>query len=114
MSVRGLRGEAIAKHGKAAHGFFLCRFVLQYIPVLGQETVFETDNVRCNPGRGHNEDTIAVTVRASKRPKGPPIAVIFYKLLLACALTRHSREVLGIYGYRKEGAVTVFRRNAGA
>ena len=52
VKVRGLRREAIAKHGKAADGFFPRGFVLQYIPVLCQETVFESDNVGRNPGRG--------------------------------------------------------------
>jgi hypothetical protein len=47
-----LQGEAITKHGKAADGFFLCGLVLQYIPVLCQETVFESDNVGGNPSRG--------------------------------------------------------------
>jgi hypothetical protein len=40
--------ECVAKHGKAADGFFLCGFVLQYIPVLSQETVFESDNIGRN------------------------------------------------------------------
>ena len=47
-----LRGEAITKHGKAADGFFPSGFVLQYIPMLSQKTVFESDNVGRNPGRG--------------------------------------------------------------
>src|SRR5580692_6179239 len=47
---RGLRWEAIAKHGKATHGFFLRGFVLQHVPVLCQETVFESDNIGRNPG----------------------------------------------------------------
>jgi hypothetical protein len=42
----------LAKHGKVTDGFFLCGFVLQYIPVLGQETVFESDNVGGDPGSG--------------------------------------------------------------
>src|SRR5580700_3922560 len=50
VKVRGLRWEAIAKHGKTTHGFFLCGLVLQHIPVLCQETVFESDNVGRNPG----------------------------------------------------------------
>src|SRR5580704_11064422 len=50
--VRGLRREAIAKHREAADGFFPRGFVLQYIPVLSQKTVFESDNVGRNPGRG--------------------------------------------------------------
>jgi hypothetical protein len=45
-----LRGEAITKHGKAADGLLLYGLVLQYIPVLCQETVFESDNVCSNPG----------------------------------------------------------------
>src|SRR6201998_349513 len=52
MEVRGLRREAIAKHGKAADGFFPRGFVLQYIPMLGQKAVFESDNVGRNQGRG--------------------------------------------------------------
>src|SRR5579863_2637885 len=52
VKVRGLRREAIAKHGKTTHRFFLCGFVLEYIPVLGQETIFESDNVGRDPGRG--------------------------------------------------------------
>src|SRR5271156_1144499 len=54
-----LRGEAVTKHGKAADGFCLCGFVLQYIPVLCQETVFESDNVGRNPGRwpSHSGET---------------------------------------------------------
>src|SRR5580692_10218648 len=47
---RGLRWEAIAKHGKATHRFFLRGFVLQHVPVLCQETVFESDNIGRNPG----------------------------------------------------------------
>jgi hypothetical protein len=47
-----LRGEAVTKHGKAADGFLLCGFVLQHIPVLSQETVFESDNVSRDPGCG--------------------------------------------------------------
>ena len=52
MKGRGLRREAIAKHGKAADGFFPSGFVLQYIPVLSQKAVLESDNVGRNPGRG--------------------------------------------------------------
>ena len=52
MKVRDLRREPIAKHGKAADGFFPRGFVLQYIPMLSQKTVFESDNVGRNPGRG--------------------------------------------------------------
>ena len=33
----------------------MCGFVLQYIPVLSQETVFESDNVGGNPGRGPSQ-----------------------------------------------------------
>src|SRR6202035_576190 len=44
--------EDIAKHGKAADRFFPRGFVLQYIPMLSQKAVFESDNVGCNPGRG--------------------------------------------------------------
>src|SRR6202045_750223 len=51
VKVRGLRREAIAKHGKAADGFFPRGFVLQYIPMLNQKTFFESDNVGRNPGR---------------------------------------------------------------
>src|ERR1700757_462790 len=51
VKVRGLRREAIAKHGKAADRFLPCGFVLQYIPVLGQETIFKSDNIGRNPGR---------------------------------------------------------------
>jgi hypothetical protein len=46
-----LRREAVAKHGEAADGLGLDRFVLQHIPVLGQETVFKPNNVSRNPGR---------------------------------------------------------------
>src|SRR5579863_3696566 len=52
VKVRDLRREAIAKHGKAADGFFPSGFVLQYIPMLGQKAVFESDNVGRNPGGG--------------------------------------------------------------
>jgi hypothetical protein len=47
-----LRGESITKHGKAADGFGLGRLVLQDIPMLLKETVFESDNVGGDPGRG--------------------------------------------------------------
>ena len=52
VQVRVLRGEAIAKHGKTTHRFFPRGLVLQHIPVLCQETVFESDNVGRDPGRG--------------------------------------------------------------
>src|SRR5580698_14062 len=52
VKVRDLPREAIAKHGKAADGFFPSGFVLQYIPVLSQKAVLESDNVGRNPGRG--------------------------------------------------------------
>src|ERR1700751_2821377 len=84
VKVRGLCREAIAKHGKTTHGFFLFGFVLEYIPVLGQETVFESDNVRCNPGRGPshpsepamrddvvafcNNDLVFIAQRIGRRP----------------------------------------------
>jgi hypothetical protein len=47
-----LRGKAITKHRQAADGLGLSRLILQHILVLCQETVFESDNVGGNPGRG--------------------------------------------------------------
>jgi hypothetical protein len=35
--------------------------------------------------------------------------LIFYKLPVSCALSRHSQELLGIHGHGKEGTVTVSR-----
>jgi hypothetical protein len=65
---------------------------------LGSTVDFRTNHslrqVRClgrgpyGRGRGHNKDTITGTMRASKRQKEPSIALIFYKLLLSCALLR--------------------------
>ena len=40
---------------EAADGLCLCGLVLQNIPVLGQKTVFESDNVGRNPGRGPSD-----------------------------------------------------------
>jgi len=51
VKVRNLRGETVTKHGKAADGLGLGRLVLQHVPVLRQETVFEPDDVGRNPGR---------------------------------------------------------------
>jgi hypothetical protein len=55
-----------------------------------------------------------VTMRASKRQKEPSIALIFYKLPVSCALSRHSQEVPGIDGHGKESTVTVEVEIAGA
>src|ERR1700679_654160 len=42
--------ECFAEHGKTAHRFGLGRLILQNVPMLFKKTVFEPDNVRCNPG----------------------------------------------------------------
>src|ERR1700677_2414704 len=45
-------GEGVAEHGKAADRFGLGRLVLQHVPMLFENTVFEPDNVGCDPGGG--------------------------------------------------------------
>src|ERR1700731_5067922 len=47
-----LRGEAVAKHRKAADGLYLGHLVLQNVPMLLKKTVFEADNVGDDPGDG--------------------------------------------------------------
>jgi hypothetical protein len=53
--LESLGGESITKHGKAADGLVLGCLVLQYIPMLRQETVFESDNVCRDPGCGPSD-----------------------------------------------------------
>ena len=48
---RSLR-ECVAEHGKAAHRFGLGRLILQNVPMLFKNTVFEPDNVGGDPGGG--------------------------------------------------------------
>src|SRR5277367_2537619 len=45
-------GKCVAKHGKAADRFGLGRLVLQNVPMLLKETLFEPDNVGGDPGGG--------------------------------------------------------------
>src|ERR1700691_136723 len=44
--------ERVAEHRKAAHRIGLGRLVLQNVPMLFEKTVFEPDNVGCDPGGG--------------------------------------------------------------
>ena len=44
--------EGFSKHRISAFGFFLAGLVLNDIPVLDQDSVFHTDNIRRNPVDG--------------------------------------------------------------
>src|ERR1700722_5151044 len=45
-------GEGVSKHRVPALGLFLGSLVLNDIPVLDQDSVFQADNIRCNPVDG--------------------------------------------------------------
>ena len=46
--ARSLR-ELVPKHGHSTLGFVFGSFVLNYVPVLGENVVFDTENVGHNP-----------------------------------------------------------------
>ena len=48
-------GECVAEHRKAADRFGLGGLVLQNVPVFLKNTVFEPDNVGCDPGGGPSQ-----------------------------------------------------------
>ncbi len=45
-------GEAVAEHRQAAERLGLGRFVLEHVPVLGEPTVLDADDVGGDPGGG--------------------------------------------------------------
>src|SRR5882724_3940186 len=49
--TRSSRGKCRPEHGQAANGRFLCRFVLDDVPVLGKLAVLETHDIRHDPVR---------------------------------------------------------------
>src|ERR1700681_522955 len=49
--TRSSRGKCRPEHGQAANGRFLCRFVLDDVPVLGKLAVLETHYIRHDPVR---------------------------------------------------------------
>src|SRR6202048_1215060 len=49
--TRSSRGKCRPEHGQAANGRFLCRFVLDDVPVLGQLAVLEAHDIHHDPVR---------------------------------------------------------------
>ena len=47
--------KLVAEHGKAALGSFTRRLVLNHIPVLYEDSILDSKNVRCDPVRGQAE-----------------------------------------------------------
>jgi hypothetical protein len=54
-----LLGECAAKHGKAADRFSFGGIVLQNVPMLSKNTVFEPDDVGGDPGCGPSHSSEA-------------------------------------------------------
>src|SRR5947208_16291630 len=49
--TRSSRGKCRPEHGQAANGRFLCRFVLDDVPVLGKSAVLEAHDIHHDPVR---------------------------------------------------------------
>src|SRR5580765_3220445 len=47
--------ESLSEHGSATFRLLFCGFILNHIPVLDQNPVFDSKNVRCNPVDGQAE-----------------------------------------------------------
>src|ERR1700730_9277144 len=48
----GVMRETVAEHRQSALGVGFRRLVLEYVPMLGQDAVFDPHHVGCHPRRG--------------------------------------------------------------
>src|ERR1700737_3832913 len=66
---RSSRGKCRPEHGQAANGRFLCRFVLDDVPVLGKSAFLEAHDIHHNPLPLASRGNVRAVLNVVRRPE---------------------------------------------